>query len=32
VEAGLGVAALLSLGRIDPALYVDPHSNVVYRR
>jgi hypothetical protein len=32
VEAGLGVAALLSLGRIDPGLYVDPRSNVVYRR
>ena len=32
VEAGLGVAALLSLGRIDPALLVDPRSSVVYRR
>ena len=32
VEAGLGVAALVSLGRIDPALYVDPRSNVVYRK
>jgi hypothetical protein len=32
VEAGLGVAALLSLGRIDPELYVDPRRNVVYRR
>jgi hypothetical protein len=32
VCAGLGVAALLSLGRIDPSLYVDPKSDVVYRR
>ena len=32
VEAGLGVAALLSLGRIDPALYVDPQTDVVYRK
>jgi len=32
VEAGLGVAAVLSLGRIDPGLYVDPRSSVVYRR
>ena len=32
VEAGLGAAALLSLGRIDPKLYVDPRSDVVYRR
>jgi len=32
VEAGLGVAALLSLARIDPGLYVDPRSDVVYRR
>jgi len=32
VEAGLGVAALLSLGRIDSTLYVDPRSHVVYRR
>jgi hypothetical protein len=32
VEGGLGVAALLSLGRIDAGLYVDPRSNVVYRR
>ncbi len=32
VEAGLGVAGVLSLGRIDPALYVDPASHVVYRR
>ena len=32
VEAGLGVAALLSLGHVDPALYVDPASSVYYRR
>ena len=32
VCAGLGLAALLSLGRIDPSLYVDPKSDVVYRR
>ena len=32
VCAGLGLAALISLGRIDPALYVDPKSRVVYRR
>lgn len=32
VCAGLGVAAAIALGRIDPALYVDPRSRVVYRR
>jgi hypothetical protein len=32
VCAGLGLAALLSLGRIDPSLYVDPASDIVYRR
>lgn len=32
VCAGLGVAAGLSLPRIDPTLYVDPKSGVVYRR
>jgi len=32
VCAGLGVAALIALGRIDPSLYVDPKSDVVYRR
>jgi len=32
VCAGLGVAAVISLGRIDPSLYVDPKSDVVYRR
>jgi hypothetical protein len=32
VEAGLGVAALISLGRVDPSLYVDPKSHAVYRR
>lgn len=31
VCAGLGVAAALSLPRIDPALYVDPRSQIVYR-
>jgi hypothetical protein len=31
VEAGLGVAALLSLGRVDPRLYVDPVSRIMYR-
>lgn len=30
--AGLGVAAALSLPRIDPALYVDPRSQTLYRR
>lgn len=32
VEAGLGVAALISLGRVDASLYVDPKSRAVYRR
>lgn len=32
VEAGLGVAGIISLGRIDPQLFVDPKSHVVYRR
>jgi hypothetical protein len=32
VCAGLGLAALLSLGRIDPSLYINPKSDVVYRR
>ena len=32
VCAGLGVASLLSLGRIDPALHVDPKTNLIYRR
>jgi hypothetical protein len=32
VCAGLGLAALFSLGRIDPSLFVDPKSDVVYRR
>jgi hypothetical protein len=32
VCAGLGLAALFSLGRIDPSLYVDPKSDIVYRR
>lgn len=32
VCAGLGVAALLSLGRIDPSLHVDPETDAVYRR
>ena len=32
VEAGLGVAGIISLGRIDPRLFVDPQSHIVYRR
>jgi hypothetical protein len=32
VEAGLGLAAVISLGRIDRRAYVDPVSHVVYRR
>ena len=32
IEAGLGVAAALSLMRIDPTLYVDPRSRAVYRK
>ena len=32
VEAGLGAAALISLGRVDASLYVDPKSHAVYRR
>lgn len=32
VEAGLGVAGIISLGRIDPWLFVDPKSHIVYRR
>ena len=32
VCAGLGVAAGLSLPRIDPTLYVDPRSQRIYRR
>jgi hypothetical protein len=32
VCAGLGVAAALSLPRIDPTLYVDPRSRRIYRR
>ncbi len=32
VCAGLGVATLLSLARIDQTLYVDPRSRVFYRR
>ena len=31
VSAGLGVAALLSLPGVDPALRVDPRTRVVYR-
>lgn len=29
-QAGLGVAALLSLGRVDGALYVDPRTRTIY--
>ena len=32
VCAGLGIAALLTLPSIDPALLVDPRRHVVYRR
>jgi hypothetical protein len=32
VCAGLGVAAALSVPGIDPALYVDPKSEILYRR
>ena len=32
VCAGLGVAAALSLPRIDPDLYVDPRTEILYRR
>jgi hypothetical protein len=32
VCAGLGVAAALSLPRIDPALFVDPRTEILYRR
>ena len=32
VEAGLGVAALISLGRVDASLFVDPKTRAVYRR
>ena len=31
VSAGLGVAALVSLPGVDPALRVDPRTRVVYR-
>ena len=32
VCAGLGLASLLSLTRLDPALFADPRTHVVYRR
>lgn len=32
VSAGLGLAALISVWSVDPSLYVDPKSRVVYRR
>jgi hypothetical protein len=32
VCAGLGLAALLSLGRLDSSLLIDPKSDIVYRR
>lgn len=32
VCAGLGLASLISLTRIDPRLHADPRSQVVYRR
>lgn len=31
VSAGLGLAALLALSRIEPGLYADPKSHVIYR-
>lgn len=31
ISAGLGIAGALSALRLDPALYVDPRSGVVYR-
>jgi hypothetical protein len=31
VEAGLGVAAVLSLSRVDGTLYVDPRTRTIYR-
>lgn len=32
VEAGLGVAAVLSLSRVDGTLYIDPRTRMIYRR
>lgn len=32
VCAGLGLAALISLTRVTPGLYVDPKTHVIYRR
>lgn len=32
VEAVLGVAALISLGRVDSSLFLDPKSRAIYRR
>jgi hypothetical protein len=32
ISVGLGLAALLSVVSVDPSLYVDPKSSVVYRR
>src|SRR6476469_1364916 len=32
ILGGLGVAAMLSLGRVDPALYVDARNRVVFRK
>jgi hypothetical protein len=32
VSAGLGLAALISVTRITPGLYVDPKTHVIYRR
>ena len=32
VSAGLGLAALISVWTVDPSLYVEPRSRVVYRR
>jgi hypothetical protein len=32
VCAGLGLASLISLARIDPRLYADPKSRVIYQQ
>jgi hypothetical protein len=32
ISAGLGLAALIAVWSLDPGLYVDPKSRVVYRR
>lgn len=32
VSAGLGLAGLISVWTVDPSLYIDPKSRIVYRR